>query len=160
MLNLVTRILNGVNFASYEFNNLVYKAQPIPHRQIVELNSISPNAIIPVDLTGVLDHALLVHSVDIDLNTSEDVLTGDEAGDRDNITSFLTLVVKNKINDSVIKRYIFQIDSTPNEIVNGLILSSAYKYELKTDRNVAALKFLGEPVHLLPTLSAIVDPLD
>ena len=69
-LTLISYILNGINFASYELDSFRYRAEPIEDRQEIMIPSLIKSQVTRIDLIGVLNFPLLVTGIDVFDKTS------------------------------------------------------------------------------------------
>lgn len=148
ILKLVARLINGINFASYELETLTYRAEPIKHKQTVIIPNLQKDKATVIDLAGELKFNLLVTGVDADVE-SDDTETLDSTNAQQSINVDVRLLVNtiNRKTGTVVKRLVFDITSYP-DYTNEIILEPNYIYEIKPDKNINALTFTGEPVHM------------
>lgn len=148
ILQLVSYVLNGINFASYDLDGDRYRAENIKQRQQVMIPGLPRNKVVRVDLLGELKFALLVTGIDIDLkeDDNKELRSNSNANDRSNSFSLYVSVVNRKTNQ-VVKRLAFYLNSYPN-YTNEIILEPNFIYDIKVDRDVNLITFTGEPVHL------------
>lgn len=148
MFQLISRIINGINFASYELDTLTYRAENIKQRQQIMIPGIPKSKVVRVDLLGELDFPLLVTGIDADV-VSDDEKELSEKNSQNNSTPPFCLWVSviNRKTDKIVKKLQFFITSYPN-YTNEIILDPLFIYEIKSSQAINLITFTGEPVHL------------
>lgn len=148
ILQLVSYVLNGINFASYDLDGYRYRAANIKQRQQIMIPNLLRNQVVRVDLIGELKFNLLVTGIDIDLEEDDDKDLSSNSNANNKSPNFqLYVSVINRKTGKVVKKLAFLLNSYPN-YTNEIILEPNFIYDLKVDRNVNLITFTGEPVHM------------
>lgn len=148
ILQLVSYVLNGINFASYDLEGDRYRAENIKQRQQIMIPNLPRNKVVRVDLLGELKFNLLVTGIDIDLKEDDTKELRSDSGSNNTSPNFrLYVSVVNRKTDNVVKRLAFLISSYP-DYTNEIILEPNFIYDIKVDRDVNLLTFTGEPVYM------------
>ena len=148
ILKLISSLINGINFAAYELDTLIYRAEPIKHRQIVAIPNLKKNKVMTVDLMGELKFPLLITGVDFDLkNDDSESQTRSNTNETRTHSGRLIVTIVNRKTKTVVKRLVFPLSPYPSYL-NEIIIDPAMIYELKPSEDVNSITFVGEPVHL------------
>ena len=147
-LTLISYILNGINFASYELDSFRYRAEPIEDRQQIMIPSLIKSQVTRIDLIGVLNFPLLVTGIDVDV-ADDDERNLDEGNSQNNKTSQFDIYVSvvNRKTNKVVKKLTFVITSYPT-YTNEIIFNPDYIYEIKASKTINLITFTGKPVYL------------
>lgn len=147
-LNLISYILNGINFASYELDSFRYRAEAIGERQQVLIPRLLQNQVTRIDLLGVLKYPLLVSGLDADVDLDDDKNFKEDTTNHDISPSFyIHVAIINRKTNLIVKKVRFIITSYPS-LNNEIILNPDYIYEIKCSRTVNLLTFIGKPIYL------------
>lgn len=113
VLRLIAQLINGVNFASYELDTLIYRAEPIKQRQHLIIPKLSKNQVIRVDLLGQLQYPLLVTGIDIDIVDDDENYMESGRGTSNSFYSStrLNVTVINRKTKNIIKKIAFVLNS-------------------------------------------------
>ena len=71
ILKLISTLSNGIPFASFELDTLIYRAESIKQRQQIMIPNLPKDKVVRVDLLGELKFNLLVTGIDIDLKEDD-----------------------------------------------------------------------------------------
>lgn len=147
-LNLVSYILNGISFASYELNSFRYRAEGIEERQEIVIPSLIQSEVNRIDLYGVLKYPLLVTGLDVDV-AYDDERGLDENNAQNNKTAPFEIYVGviNRKTNTVVKKLAFQVSSYPT-YSNEIILNPNFIYDIKSSKTINLITFTGKPVYL------------
>lgn len=147
-LRLVSYILNGLNFASYELNSFRYRAQAIESRQEIAIPRLERLQVMRLDLLGVLTYPLLVTGISVDV-TDDDATHLQENRSQNNrgATFELYVSVVNRKTGLVLRKMAFRISNYP-DYTNEIILNPDYIYDVKASVSINLLTFIGKPVYL------------
>ena len=147
ILELIGTLANGVNWATYKLNNLLYRASPIKYRQDLVITGLIKGKPVLIDLAQDLKHDLLVTGVNADLTEDDGKkLQSDRKGNYSFSYAQVIVTIIDRITKKRIRTIVYFISSYP-QYRNEIILSPDYLYEFVCNQEINSITFTGEPVY-------------